>query len=567
MQIISTRKVNCKDCHRCLRSCPVKAIGIKNGHARVLEDKCILCGKCIVECPQHAKRTTSQVPAIKEAIASGRKVIMSIATSFIGIFSDYTPDRLVAAIKALGFSAVEESAMGAQVLSMLYRSLLKEPNSTVISSNCPVIVNMVRKYYPDLVSNLAPIVSPMMANGLLLKRKYGEDSFVVFAGSCNAKFIEKAEKAEKEAVDAVITFAQLRQWINQSHVEPEPVIEPFIPRPLGNARYFPVAGGILKSFMNHDTLDTEIIAVDGVEKCIEVFDSLAKGEIAPRFIEAFSCIGGCIGGPASGSNQSIPLRRLKVIEYANRYKGGQTTINIPDTLDFSCTHVPTPVINPEPTESEIRRILQQTGKFTRADEKNCGACGYNTCREKAIAVFRGVAETEMCIPYMRSKAESFANLIVENSVNGIIVVNEKMVIQDINPFIKRLFSNDKMMDKGDNLFEFIDCSDFIEAAESGKKTVAKRVEYPNYGIVTEQTIIPVPEHGLVIGFIADVTEQEKRVKELDKMKEETVEKATEIINKQMHVAQEIAGLLGETTAETKSALLELMWLLKGREEN
>lgn len=565
MQIITTRKVNCKDCHRCLRSCPVKAIGIKNGRARVLEDKCILCGKCIVECPQHAKRVNSHVPAIKEAIASGRTVVMSMATSFIGIFSDYTPDRLAASIKALGFSVVEESAVGAQVLSMLYRSLLKESKTTVISSNCPVIVNMVKKYYPSLVDNLAPIVSPMMANGLLLKRKYGKDAFVVFAGSCNAKFIEQAQKSEKGAVDAVITFSQLRQWINQSNVDP--VVEPFIPKPLGNARYFPVAGGILKSFMNHDTLDTEIIAVDGVEKCIEVFDSLDKGEIAPRFIEAFSCVGGCIGGPASGTNQSIPLRRLKVIEYANRYKGGQTTINIPDTLDFSCEHVPTPVVNPVPSEHEIRRILQQIGKFTRADEKNCGACGYNSCREKAIAVFRGVAETEMCIPYMKSKAESFANIIVENSVNGIIVVNEKMVIQDINRCIKSLFSTDKLMDKGENLFDFIDCSDFLEAAESGKKTVAKRVEYRKYKIVTEQTIIPVPEHGLVIGFISDVTEQEKRAQELDQMKEETVEKATEIINKQMHVAQEIAGLLGETTAETKSALLELMWLLKGKEEH
>lgn len=565
MQIINTRKVNCKDCHRCLRACPVKAIGIKNGRARVLEDKCILCGKCIVECPQHAKRVNSHVPAIKEAIASGRKVILSMATSFVGLFSDYSPDQLVATIKALGFSAVEESAVGAQVLSMLYRQLLKKSHSTVISSNCPVIVNMIRKYYPDLVGNLAPIVSPMMANGLLLKRKYGEDAFVVFAGSCNAKFVEQAEKSEKGAVDAVITFAQLRQWMNQSALQP--VIEPFIPQPLGNARYFPVAGGILKSFMNHDTLDTEIIAVDGIEKCIEVFDSLAQREIAPRFIEAFSCIGGCIGGPASGSRQSIPLRRLKVIEYANRYKGGTTAVQMPDTLEFTCKYAPTPVVNPEPSENEIRLILQQTGKFTRADEKNCGACGYNTCREKAIAVFRGVAETEMCIPYMRSKAESFANLIVENSDTGIIVVNAKMVIQDINIAIKRMFNSEKLMDKGENLFEFIDCSDFLEAADSGKKTIGTRVEYPSYGIVTEQMIIPVPEHGLVIGFISDVTERERRVREWEKMKEETVEKSTEIINKQMHVAQEIAGLLGETTAETKSALLELMWLLKGKEES
>lgn len=563
MQVINTRNVNCKDCHRCLRSCPVKAIGIKQGRARVLEDRCILCGKCVAECPQHAKRLTTNLPAIKENIASGRKVVMSLATSFVGIFSDYTPSQLMSSIKALGFVAVEESAVGAQVLSVLYRSLLKNCQKTVISSNCPVIVNMVKKYYPELVGNLAPIVSPMMANGLLLKHKYGQDAYVVFAGACMAKFAEQSEKRDKHAIDAVITFSQLRHWLKYAKINPE--IVPYNPKPLGNARYFPVAGGILKSFMNHDTLDAEIIAVDGIEKCMEVFDSLAKKEIAPRFIEAFSCVGGCIGGPASGSNQSIPLRRLKIIEFANKYKG-QATIDIPDSLDFTCTHEPTPIVNPEPSELEINKILQRIGKFTKADEKNCGACGYNTCREKAKAVFRGVAEIDMCIPYMRSKAESFANIIVENSINGIIVVDNKMTIQEVNPAVMRMFANSRTMEKGDSLTEFINCSDFATAVQSGKKVVGKRVEYPEYDLVTEQMIIPVPEHDLVIIAISDVTEQEKRAKDWERMKEETVEKATDIINKQMHVAQEIAGLLGETTAETKSALLELMWLLKGKED-
>lgn len=563
MQIINTRKVNCKDCHRCLRSCPVKAIGIRQGRARVLDDKCILCGKCVAECPRHAKRLTTHLPAIKEAIASGRKVVMSLATSFVGIFADYTPAQLMASIKALGFAAVEESAVGAQILSMLYRSLLKDSQKTVISSNCPVIVNMVKKYYPELVDNLAPIVSPMMANGLLLKRKYGDDAYVVFAGSCMAKFAEQSEKSDKHAVDAVITFSQLRQWLK--YAKPNPEIIPYEPKPLGNARYFPVAGGVLKSFMDHDTLDTEIIAVDGIEKCMEVFKSLAKKEISPRFIEAFSCVGGCIGGPASGSSQSIPVRRLKVIEFANKYKG-QATLEIPQLLDFTCKHSPTPVIEPEPSERDIKDILQQIGKFSRADEKNCGACGYNSCREKAIAVFHGVAEIDMCIPYMRSKAESFANIIVENSVNGIIVVDYKMIIQELNPAVQKMFSSAKTMAKGDSLTEFIDCSDFVLVANRGHKVVEKRVEYPEYNLVTEQMIIPVFEHGLLIIAISDVTEQEKRAKDWEQMKEETVEKATDIINKQMHVAQEIAGLLGETTAETKSALLELMWLLKGKEE-
>ena len=563
MQIITTRKVNCKDCHRCLRVCPVKAIGINQGHARVLDDKCIFCGKCVIECPQHAKRLISHAPDVQAAIDAGRETVLSLGSSFLGLFPEYTPGQLISAIKSLGFSHVEETAFGAEAVSILYRKLVKNTNKTVISSNCPVIVNIIKKYYPVLAGNLAPVVSPMMAHGQILRQKFGDDAFIVFAGPCMAKF---SEYNEHHSVDAVMTFVQLRQWLNRRRIKPRAIQnETYQPEPLGNARFFPLAGGILKSFMNFDMLDTEVIAVDGIEECKEVFGSVARGEIAPRFIEAFSCKGGCVGGPASGSRQPIPVRRLKAIEHANSV-GRKVLWRLPEGIDFSCEHLPEPVKVVEPNEMEIKEILHQIGKFTRADEKDCGACGYNTCREKAAAVYRGLAETEMCMPYMRSKAESFASIIVENSLNGIIAINDKMIIQEINPAAQGMFSGKKIMEKGDNLAEFIDCTDFIAASNDGNKAISKRIEYPRYGIVTEQMIVPVPEHSIVIAVISNVTDDEKRMQEWQKMKEETIAKATDIINKQMQVAQEIAGLLGETTAETKSTLIELMWVLKGKEE-
>lgn len=563
MQIITTRKVNCKDCHRCLRVCPVKAIGINRGRARVLDDKCIFCGKCVTECPQHAKRLISHVPAIQAAIASGRKTILSLGSSFSGLFSEYTTRELVSAIKSLGFHQVEETAVGAEAVSLCYRNLVKNTVKTVISSNCPVIVNIIKKYYPELTGNLAPVVSPMMAHGQIIRQRFGEDAFIVFAGPCMAKF---SEHNEHHSVDAVMTFVQLRQWLNRQKPEQKQIAAaPYQPEPLSNARFFSLAGGILKSFMNFELLGTEIIAVDGIEECKEVFSSLARGEIAPRFIEAFSCKGGCIGGPAGGSTQPMPVRRLKAIDHANSVEP-QVVRKLPQGIDFSCEHLPEAVTVAEPSEAEIKEILHQSGKFTKVDEKNCGACGYNSCREKAAAVYSGLAEIEMCMPYMRSKAESFASIIVEHSLNGIIAVNDKMIIQEINPAAQQMFNGKKVMEKGDSLAGFIDCADFAAASNFGDKVISKRIEYPEYGIVTEQMIVGVPEHSIVIGVISNVTDQEKRMQEWQKMKEETVAKATDIINKQMQVAQEIAGLLGETTAETKSTLIEMMQVLKGREE-
>jgi len=183
-----------------------------------------------------------------------------------------------------------------------------------------------------------------------------------------------------------------------------------------------------------------------------------------------------------------------------------------------------------------------------------------------VAVFQGIAEINMCVPYMRSKAESFANIIVENSLNAIVAVDEKMIIKEFNPAVKRMFGVTKEIYKGMSLTELFDCADFITAAKFEQKIVGKRIEYPRYGIITEQMIIPVPKHGLVIAIITDVTTLEKKNQELQQMKLDTIAKSTEIINKQMHVAQEIAGLLGETTAETKSTLLELIALIKGKEE-
>lgn len=558
MRTISTQKVNCKDCHRCVRVCPVKAIGIQKGHASLVEEKCVLCGKCIVECPQQAKQVVNQLETIKVALREKRQVVLSLAPSFIAAFPDYAVEELMAALQGLGFAVIEETVVGAQVVSQKYSELMNTLDKTTISACCPVVVNLIEKYYPSLVDSLAPVLSPMMAHGKMLKRRYGKDVFVVFAGPCIAKM---AETGNDGYVDAVITFEQLRGRLTT-------IIKPKTNKTMASTvpssvRYYPIAGGILKSFMEFDATASDVIAVDGIEDCMQVLDALVRGEIKPRFVEALACSGGCINGPAIGINHSLPAKRARVIDFAQ--KGEVVSkLSLSQDDDFSRFHSAKPFAQSFPTEIEIRNILSQIGKFTKADEKNCGACGYNSCRNKAIAVYQGLAEIEMCVPYMRSKAESFANIIVDNSLNAIIVLNDKMVIQEFNPAAESMFATRKEVALGISLAQLIDCSEIIRATQSGVKVAGHRVEFPLYGLITEQMIIPLQEDGLIIVIFTDITEHEKRTKELQQMKLETVEKATEIINKQMQVAQEIAGLLGETTAETKSALLELIWLLKGK---
>ncbi len=564
-QVITTQKVNCQDCHRCVRCCPVKAIGIDSGHASVVLDKCILCGKCVVECPQHAKKVENQFDIVKQALAEGKKVAFSIAPSFVAAFNDLSFGKLRTLLKGLGAYAVEETAVGAAAVSDIYASLLSTTDHTIISCCCPVVTRLVEKYYPDLTRNLAPVISPMVAHGRILKEKLGTDTFVVFIGPCIAKIAEGRDTDVAGSIDAVLTFEHLQTWLADTNAFKAEIPEDnsALDTP-GPSRFFPITGGILKSFTDHDETDTDVITVHGIQNCMEVFACLSHWEISPRFVEALACDGGCIGGPGIPRKTGTPVRRAKVVDFARQSDVETLNFTIsPDSMTRH--HTAAPVISLEPNEIEIRGILAKTAKFSKSDEKNCGACGYSTCREKAIAVWQGLAEVDMCIPYMKSKAESFSNMVIDNSLNAIIVVDENMVIQEFNPAAEAMFGQSLDLVKGTTLARIIDCTDLLHAARTQEKSVARRVEYPERSLVTEQMILPIREHNMVILIVTDVSEREKKDRDLQKVKLETIDKAAEIINRQMHVAQEIAGLLGETTGETKAALLDLVGLLKERD--
>jgi len=564
MRTIVTQKANCQDCHRCMRICPVKAIGIEKGQARVIEDKCVLCGRCVGECPQKAKQVEDQIAQVKAAIKADRQVVLSLAPSFVGSFPEYSPRQLWEKLTGLGFGAVEETAVGAEAVSRVYAQLLQKTDKPVISACCPVIVNTVKKYYPQLVGNLAPVMSPMQVHAQMLKERFGRDTMVVFAGPCIAKIAEKDESCSQ--VDAVITFEQLKPWLAEQGNPSLGGNKVQTQKASSGARHYPVTGGILKAFTRGEHIATDVVAVDGLDKCMIVFDALGRGEIAPKFVEALACSGGCIDGPACGTDKCSPAKRLQVLRFAEEGRPSES-LEAAEAVGFHRGHVADPVKENLPSEEQISQVLQQTGKYTKQDEKNCGACGFNSCREKAIAVFQGLTTTDTCVPYMRSKAESFANIIVDNSLNAIIVVNTNLVIQEFNPAAEKIFGQRKEIVKGRILTELMNCSSIVEAAQSGGKVIDRRVEVTASGVVTNQKIIPVAEHNLIIIVMTDITAQEKNSREFEQMKHQTVQKASEIIDRQMQVAQEIAGLLGETTAETKAALLELMGLLKAKEEN
>ncbi|MEN6476091.1 MAG: [Fe-Fe] hydrogenase large subunit C-terminal domain-containing protein [Syntrophaceae bacterium] len=563
--IISTNPARCRDCYRCVRSCDVKAIRIKDHQAQIVQELCILCGTCVRVCPQKAKSIRSDRQAIIEAREAGKRVVASVAPSAPAFFDMPSFQALADAIKALGFEAVQETAVGARMVGLAHGEYVaREPQRhPVIASACPVVVNLVERYYPDLIPHLAPIVSPMIAHGRLLKRIYGENAFIVFIGPCIAKKQEMEDEAVSGAIQAVMTFRGLKEWFDHQGIqcrrEPEPELGP----PLEKARLFALEGGLIGTArMNTDILGTEMIMTSGLDACQDILKDIRSGELKAGLVELLACRGGCVNGPAMADMaDGIYLARQRVMEFGARHQP-DLSLKREDWPDlergFLDRHVPVPVFS----EAQIREVLRRVNKFTEEDELNCGACGYHTCRDKAVATLRGLAEITMCIPYMRQRSESLRQVVMEATPNAILIFNQDLIIQDLSPSAEKIFNCSLPEVQGQPLSSLIPImDDFVRVRDTGESMLGKTRRLRE-DLVVEQTIVCVQGQGLMLAILKDVTERENERERFNQLRTETLNRTREVVSKQMRVAHEIAHLLGETTAESKTIFSHLARLLE-----
>lgn len=563
MKVIDFQNASCKHCYKCVRNCSVKAISVRHEQAHIMEDHCIHCGKCLEVCPQNAKRFASDLERIKAYIRQKMRIVVSIAPSYLGLMKDQRPGQIVGALRQLGFSEVRETAEGAALVTREYQRLLREgKQKNIITTCCPSVNDLVEKYYPELTDQLAPVVSPMIAHGRLIKKMYGPQTKVVFLGPCIAKKQEAiGDLRVSGAVDAILTFEELEQWMREEQIILSECEElPMANLDCGVNRLYPVSGGVLQSVMLESSEEQNIyhkLYVDGLENCIEMLESLRRGELDYCFIEANVCDGGCVKGPASG-NWNVSFVKAKV-EMERRVAAHQTAEYEPQAREIPLwkPFAPNPPKEQFPTEEELRAILKETGKYSEKDELNCGACGYATCREKAVAVFQKKAENSMCLPYALSRAESMSNVVMDVTPNLIFIVDREMRIRECNKKAQELFgiSREEALER--YLYEFIDTGDVEEVFQTRESITYKKVQLEQLEMKAEEKIIYIGDMESVLIIYQDITKEEKAKEKHYNLKMETVEMAQRVIDKQMMVAQEIAGLLGETTAETKVTLTKL----------
>ncbi|MFT8889379.1 MAG: [Fe-Fe] hydrogenase large subunit C-terminal domain-containing protein [Ethanoligenens sp.] len=554
--IMGLSRASCKGCYKCIRSCPVKSLSCRDEQVRVVDGECIYCGRCLLICPQNAKYIRNDLEKVQDAIAAGEKVYASVDPSCLAAFPGTDMGKIAAALGALGFVHAEPVTVGAAQVTRAYDDASvswQAPN--LITTACPSIYLLVQRHYPQLVEQLAPTVSFAAAHARIIRQIYGPRARVVSIGPCIAQKYDAHDAENGNALFAALTFRELAAWFKSAGVSPQTMKG----RPVGTMaeEYYARPGGVIHHLAKETRRKWECVAVDGVSRCAEVLDSICRDNLSGYLLELTACAGGCLGGPILRM-MNVPYLTAKdaLVHTTRPAPTGPRLLTQGVEANLGRSFRKLAPRRSAINEEEIAAVLARMGKTSVKQELNCGCCGYSTCREKAIAVIHGKADVSMCVPYMRELAESMSATVVENIPTGVLILNERLQIEHINPAAVTLL-HVKGEVCGKSVGALLPNNDFYQVLNTGENILHHKVRYENPEIVVSQSVVCVQSAQTVIVLLDDITHGELESEKHRRMTEETAQFAREVVDKQMRVVQQIAGLLGETATETKLALSKL----------
>ncbi len=558
--VIYTEKNNCQDCYKCITKCPVKSIKIEDNSASVISDLCIYCGQCVLSCPVHAKNYREDYKKVQWMIDSGEKVVACIAPSIITDFKEISIPEFYSYLKELGFNGVSETANGAEIVAQESQKWLEDqPNGVYISSCCPSIVNYISIYFPMLIKNIAPIVSPMVAHGNQVKKSLGKDVKTVFIGPC----IAKKQEADifSNSIDVAITFKELKKWFDDEMLQKRKISqvlpENFILGKPSIGNLFPIDGGMLTNMKtNTSVIDFGYMTFSGMKIIKDIINEIPDWKPDKKiFLELMACEGGCVKGPGMNNREGLITKREKILfsssvsnEFENITAIAKEGINTKREFSqlktyISCIH----------SEDEIQNVLFSMGKWTEKDELNCTGCGYENCREFAKAMLDGKAERTMCISYMRKVAQDKASILLQKIPYGVVMVDENLTVIDCNKKFAEMIGGETLMIFENNpglpnadLTKLVSFHKlFSTLLASGEEIIEQDVrDGDNYYHVS---IISIQKFKIICGII-------ENFKDPDIQHDIIGNRIQDVIRQNMEAVQRIAYLLGENASYTESML-------------
>jgi iron only hydrogenase large subunit-like protein len=552
---IFTEKRECQDCYKCVRNCPVKAIKVEGGYASVVPELCIVCGHCVEVCPNGAKKVRDDLANARQLLTLKKSVFVSLAPSFVTEFPGVKPAQLIGALKKLGFAGVSETALGAQQVSAQAAALLqKNPSRVLASSACPTVVAFLQKHRAKGAELLTELLSPLLTHCKMLRQTFGAEIGIVFIGPCIAKKLEATQ--HPELLDVVLTFEDMRRWLEQDIIVPEKIIETpqdhFVPENSAEGAWYPVDGGMIAGMKSTCAVnDCSLMAFSGIGAIKKALDGIE--EMRPDnglFLELLACEGGCVNGPKVLRRDATVMKRHRVL---SSVAAPQVSLPRPPLVETPTNFIVAAATAMRLPDSQIREALRTVGKFSPDDELNCGGCGYDTCREFGIALIGQKAERAMCVTYMRQLAFKKANALIQKMPSAVVIVNEAMRVIEFNTAFVNLFAPEKTTGgncavsiEGIALAELMPfASLFHNVLKSGEDILDRDLRFQN--TILHATIFSIEKNCLVGGIIQDITKPAVR-------KEQVIRKAREVIQKQIATTQQIAYLLGENAADAEITL-------------
>ena len=565
MRVFQIDGEKCRNCLKCMQKCPVMAISLVENRVTIDPVRCVACGKCMESCAHGAVVPQDQVELVKGLLAAGRKVIFSIDPACrVFLPEQVSLEQLAAAIQQLGAWDVADEAEAAAAVASEYARLLREKHGeNLILSACPVVRNMLEQYYAELVPLMAPVASPMIAHGRMLKRDF-TSAAVVGVTTCFARMEEMQDVRHSTEINGVLTIWQLLRWLDEAGIDPAKCpAEPLLSDGGGVGSLSAAAGGFLacvEHFLPQHGYRK--LVADGLDRCMEILEELRQGNLKGYVLELCACPGGCIGSCGAAEKRSPVSARLELEKHVQ--EEGVAPYFDAHGVALLNPAIARPVPAYTPGEEEIQAMLFHIGVGNPRQQQNCGACGYETCRMRAEAILQHRENVSLCRQVVQEAKRDVFSVVYESLPMAAILVDETQKVVGFNREAGSLFSIRPDQEK--YIFELMDPGDFQYVLDTGLSIKNRRMDIPEIFMRVEVSLVPLKELHMVLGLFQDITEEEEAEAKQQQSRLQSVEMAQKVIEKQMTVAQQIAFLLGETTAETKVTLNQLKQRILGEEE-